>query len=43
MRAADAAIGSHANAVARAHDDFGILAEEIAKRIGLSMDLFFQS
>ena len=41
LRAADGAIGSHANAVARAHDDFGILAEEIAKRIGLSMDQFF--
>jgi cellulose biosynthesis protein BcsQ len=37
LRSADGAIGSHANAVAKAHCDFKALAQEIAKRIGLTM------
>jgi len=37
LRAADGAIGSHANAVAKAHDDFKALAQDIAQRIGLAM------
>ena len=37
LRSADGAIGSHANAVARAHGDFKTLARDIAKRIGLEM------
>jgi chromosome partitioning protein len=35
LRSADGAIGSHANAVAKAHGDFKALAQDIAKRIGL--------
>jgi cellulose biosynthesis protein BcsQ len=37
LRSADGAIGSHANAVAKAHGDFKALAQDIAKRIGLVM------
>ncbi|MEI8180541.1 AAA family ATPase [Aestuariivirga sp.] len=37
LRSADGAIGSHANAVAKAHGDFKALAQDIAKRIGLAM------
>lgn len=37
LRSADGAIGSHANAVAKAHGDFKSLAQDIAKRIGLVM------
>ena len=37
LRSADGAIGSHANAVAKAHGDFKALAQEIAGRIGLVM------
>ena len=37
LRSADGAIGSHANAVAKAHGDFKTLARDIAKRIGLEM------
>lgn len=37
LRSADGAIGSHANAVAKSHDDFKALAQEILKRIGLAM------
>jgi len=37
LRSADGAIGSHANAVARAHGDFETLARDIAKRIGLEI------
>ncbi len=37
LRSADGAIGSHANAVARALGDFKALAQDIAKRIGLAM------
>jgi chromosome partitioning protein len=37
LRSADGAIGSHANAVAKAHGDFKALAEDIARRIGLVM------
>jgi cellulose biosynthesis protein BcsQ len=35
LRSADGAIGSHANAVTKAHDDFQTLAKEIVRRIGL--------
>ena len=35
LKSADGAIGSHANAVARAYSDFRVLALDIAKRIGL--------
>ncbi|MDA8519533.1 ParA family protein [Acidovorax sp. NCPPB 4044] len=35
LRAADGAIGSHANAVQKAHGDFKVLAKEVAKRIDL--------
>ena len=37
LRAADGAIGSHANAVQKAHADFRLLAKEIARRIGLPL------
>ena len=37
LRSADGAIGSHANAVAKAHGDFKLLAQDIAKCIGLAM------
>lgn len=37
LRSADGAIGSHANAVTKAHGDFKGLAQDIAKRIGLVM------
>ena len=37
LRSADGAIGSHANAVAKAHGDFKALAQDIAGRIGLVM------
>lgn len=37
LRSADGAIGSHANAVAKAHGDFKALAQDIARRIGLVM------
>jgi chromosome partitioning protein len=37
LRSADGAIGSHANAVGKAHGDFKALAQDIAKRIGLVM------
>jgi len=37
LRSADGAIGSHANAVAKAHGDFKALAQDIANRIGLAM------
>ncbi len=40
LRVADGAIGSYANAVAKAYSDFETLAQEIARRIGLQMDLF---
>jgi len=35
LRSADGAIGSHANAVGKAHGDFQLLARDIAQRIGL--------
>lgn len=37
LRSADGAIGSHANAVAKAHGDFKALAHDIARLIGLHM------
>lgn len=37
LRAADGAIGSHANAVQKAYGDFKCLALEVAKRINLSL------
>ncbi len=37
LRSADGAIGSHANAVAKAHSDFRALSREIAKRTGLAL------
>lgn len=36
LRSADGAIGSHANAVLNAHGEFKVLAQDIAKRIGLA-------
>lgn len=36
LKSADGAIGSHANAVARAYGDFKTLAEDIARRIGVA-------
>ena len=36
LRSADGAIGSHANAVARAHKDFHLLASKILDRIGVA-------
>ncbi len=36
LQSADGAIGSHANAVGKAYDDFKSLATDIARRIGLS-------
>ena len=37
LRAADGAIGSHANAVQKAYGDFKVLAKEVAKRIDLAL------
>jgi chromosome partitioning protein len=37
LRSADGAIGSHANAVTKAHGDFRALADDIAQRTGLFM------
>lgn len=37
LRSADGAIGSHANAVGKAHGDFKKLAEDIAIRIGVAL------
>ncbi|MCL2831428.1 MAG: AAA family ATPase [Betaproteobacteria bacterium] len=37
LRPADGAIGSHANAVQKAYADFKMLAQEIARQIGLSL------
>jgi cellulose biosynthesis protein BcsQ len=37
LRAADGAIGSHANAVQKAYGDFKTLAQEVAKRIDLTL------
>lgn len=37
LRSAEGAIGSHANAVAKAHADFVALARDIARRIGVVM------
>ncbi len=36
LKSADGAIGSHANAVGKAYDDFKVLATDIAGRIGLT-------